>query len=451
MGNHAKHAEKFVNNDSRTDWHDESLWYVRNKRDKAAHAIDEWEELRELASQIKTHTLTKLSDYLREFEANATKNGVVVHWAKDAKEHNEIVLKILQAKNIDRVVKSKSMLTEECHLNQFLESKNIEIVDTDLGEWIVQLKNQPPSHIVMPAIHLKKEEIGQLFKEKNITDIESDDPEFLTLASRVFLRKKFQLSKAAITGVNFAIAETGEVVVCTNEGNADMGVHFSEVSIHCMGLEKIIPKRKHLGVFTRLLARSATGQNITVYTSHHRRPEKGQEKHVILLDNGRSERIHDDDFWTALKCIRCGACMNTCPIYRRSGGYSYDYTIPGPIGSILAPSVDLEAHGDLPFASTLCGSCTDVCPVKIDLHEQLFRWRQIISKKQGANTLRELTNKATSLVLFNRNLYNLSTGLMKYVPSFILNSKLNKWSKGRKTPKISNTSFKSWLKNKNKL
>ncbi|RLD74721.1 MAG: 4Fe-4S ferredoxin, partial [Bacteroidetes bacterium] len=266
--NHAKKASEFIANENRTNWHDKSLWLVRTKRDIAVNRVAEWEELRELASQIKAHTLSKLDDYLLQFEKNALKNGVQVHWAANGKEHNQIVLDILESVNAKKIVKSKSMLTEECGLNPFLEKHNFEVIDTDLGERIIQLRNEPPSHIVLPAIHLKKEEIGELFHEKLNTLKGNSNPDYLTAEARKHLREKFLNADVALTGVNFAVAETGQVVVCTNEGNADMGVHLADVQIHSMGIEKLIPQQKHLGVFTRLLARSATGQEITTYTSH---------------------------------------------------------------------------------------------------------------------------------------------------------------------------------------
>lgn len=381
--NHPKEAAEFLKDGANAKWHDETLWFVRDKRDISSKAIPEWEALRETASQIKDNVLSNLDQYLVEFEKNAIANNIQVHWAKNAEEHNQIVLDIIQRHNCKAIVKSKSILTEECHLNPHLEKNGIEVVDTDLGERIVQFLNQPPSHIVLPAIHLKKMAISDLFHEKLQTEKGNDDPYYLTQAARVHLREKFLAAKVAITGVNFGIAETGEFVVCTNEGNADMGVHLADVHIACMGIEKIIPRRKDLSVFLRLLARSATGQPITNYTSHFRSPSPNKEIHIILVDNGRTEQLGREKFKNSLKCIRCGACMNTCPIYRRSGGYSYGSTVPGPIGSILSPGIDLQKHSSLPFASTLCGSCTDVCPVKINIHEQLYEWRQEITKAQG--------------------------------------------------------------------
>jgi L-lactate dehydrogenase complex protein LldF len=448
MSQHAQKAAEFIRNPERMKWHDESLWFVRTKRDAATHGIPEWEQLRESASQIKDHVLSNLDTYLEEFEKKATQNGVQVHWAADAAEHNRIVHDILSRRKVQRLVKSKSMLTEECHLNEYLTEKGIEVVDTDLGERIIQLREEPPSHIVMPAIHLKKEEIGELFHEKLQTEKGATDPKYLTESARQHLREKFLSAQAALTGVNFAIAETGGVVVCTNEGNADMGVHLSPIQIHCMGIEKILPKAEHLGIFTRLLARSATGQPITIFTSHYHRPKPEGEMHIVIVDNGRTEQLGREDFRNSLKCIRCGACMNTCPIYRRSGGHSYGYTVPGPIGSILTPGKDLKKYSDLPFASTLCGSCSDVCPVKINIHEQLYRWRQVISEEGHLPPVKKRGMQLAAKVLSNPKNYQFYGGIarraLRWLPRFFFYNRLNAWGKGRELPKPPKQSFKEW-------
>ncbi len=289
MSTHPQNAEKFVANDERMHWHDQALWFVREKRDRASKSIPEWENLREFANQIKTHTMANLDKYLLEFEKNATEKGITVHFAKDALEHNEIVHKILSSHNVKKLVKSKSMLTEECHLNPYLEERGIEVIDTDLGERIVQLRNEPPSHIVLPAIHLKKSDVSDTFHEKLGTEKGNYDPTYLTRAARAALREDFLTADAGLTGVNFAVAETGGVVVCTNEGNADMGASVPKLHIASMGMEKIIPRLQDLGVFTRLLARSATGHPITSYTSHFHAPIEGGEMHIIIVDNKRSQ------------------------------------------------------------------------------------------------------------------------------------------------------------------
>ncbi|MCE2708042.1 MAG: lactate utilization protein [Algoriphagus sp.] len=445
--NHPQAAAAFLKDQARASWHDETLWYVRDKRDVASKRLPEWEDLRTLASDIKEHTLSQLDYYLEKFEEKALENGIRVHWAKDAEEHNQIVLQILQSKECKALVKSKSILTEECHLNPFLEKNGIAVVDSDLGERIVQFLNQPPSHIVLPAIHLKKKEIAELFHEKLGTEKGNEDPKYLTDAARIHLREKFLSAKVAITGVNFGIAETGEFVVCTNEGNADMGVHLAEVHIACMGIEKIIPRRKDLGVFLRLLARSATGQSITTYSSHFRSPRKGKEIHLILVDNGRTAQLSRSTYRSSLKCIRCGACMNTCPIYRRSGGFSYGSTVPGPIGSILSPGLDLKKYSTLPFASTLCGSCTDVCPVKINIHEQLYAWRQEITKAQGWSG-KELSIKLAKGIFTSPLAYRVSGKILraalKSLPNSLIYHPVNLWGKGRDLPQAPASTFSEW-------
>ena len=453
---HPEEAAAFIANGERAHWHDQTLWFVRTKRDKAASTVPEWEELRETASQIKKHTLANLANLLEQFEVNAQRHGVHVHWARDAAEHNEIVLSILQKHSVTKLVKSKSMLTEECHLNPFLQRHGIEVVDTDLGEWIVQLRDEPPSHIVMPAIHTKREEIGELFHQHIGTEKGATDPDYLVDAARHELRKKFLGAQAGITGVNFAIAETGGIVVCTNEGNADLGVSLPPVHIACMGIEKLIPRAADLGVFLRLLARSATGQPITAYSSHFHGPrDANSEMHIVLVDNGRSDLLASDDFRRSLNCIRCGACMNTCPVYRRSGGHSYHYTIPGPIGSILAPAKDAAQHSSLPFACSLCGSCTDVCPVKIDLHLQLYTWRNKIALKGLLPKSKQLMMVAAKTVLTNLWLYKLAGKLgrlaLRITPKFLVNNPLvNMWGKQRDLPDPPQKSFRELWKKRGK-
>jgi len=443
---HAEQAAVFAANEPRLHWHDQALWFVRAKRDRAAHSVEEWELLRETASQIKRHTLYRLPEYLEQFEENARRLGAHVHWARDAAEHNEIVLSILQQHGIRKLVKSKSMLTEECHLNPYLEQHGIEVVDTDLGERIVQLRKEPPSHIVLPAIHIKKEEVGELFHQFLGTDEGATDPNYLTEAARGHLRQKFMDAQAGISGVNFAVAETGGLVVCTNEGNADLGTSLPPLHIACMGIEKLVPRRADLAVFLRLLARSATGQPITTYTSHFHGPAPGGELHIVLVDNGRS-RIRDDrQFWESLKCIRCGACMNTCPVYRRSGGYSYQNTIPGPIGSVLGPLREPERHYALPYACSLCGSCSDVCPVKIPLHHQLLTWRGEIVRRGLLPWRKRLAMKAASILLRNLWMYKLSGRVARWtmpiLPRWIVYNRLNAWGKHRELPKFPKKSFR---------
>jgi L-lactate dehydrogenase complex protein LldF len=453
MRSHAEATEEFIKDEARTDWHDETLWYVRAKRDLAVHGIPEWEQLREWASQIKNHTLSDLNNYLTSFEKNAVANGIQIHWAADAEEHNRIIHKIIKDNSIKKIVKSKSMLTEECHLNEFLIKQGIETVDTDLGERIVQLRKEAPSHIVLPAIHLKKQDVSDTFHEFLHTEKGNNDPQYLTEAARIHLRNHFVASELAITGVNFAIAETGGFVVCTNEGNADMGAHTADIHIACMGIEKIIPKAEHLAVFLRLLTRSATGQPITTYSSHFHKPRPGQQMHIVIVDNGRTRQLGRPDFRNSLKCIRCAACFNTCPVYRRSGGHSYHTAIAGPIGSILSPNLDMKANADLPFASTLCGSCTNVCPVKIDIHQQLYKWRQVIVAEGYVAGGKKASMWGMNWVLSRPAVYRFAGKagrfMMRTFPS-LLNNKLNPWYKHREMPVAPKESFGEWYKNNRK-
>lgn len=444
---HAALAENFIKDEERVNWHDGALWYIREKRDIASKQIPEWEALREAASAIKSNVISNLHEYLLQFEANLTKNGVKVHWADNAEEHNEIVYSILKAKEINQMVKSKSMLTEECNLNEYLAERGIEVINSDLGEYIQQIDNEPPSHIVLPCIHKRKEEIGELFHKHLGTEKGLSDPTLLTRVARKHLRNVFLTRRAALTGVNFAVAETGEYVVCTNEGNADMGAHLSEVQIASMGLEKLIPQKKHLGIFLRLLARSATGQPITIYSSHYKKPRKEQEMHLIMVDAGRTRQLGREDFRNSLKCIKCGACMNTCPVYRKGGGLSYHNTISGPIGAILAPNLDMKKHADLPYASTLCGSCSNVCPVKINIHEQLYKWRQVIVKEGYAANTKALGMKAMAWTLSSPGTFTTAGKAGRWflhnIP-FVVNNKLNPWYKQREMPEGPKESFAEW-------
>lgn len=376
-------ARAALPDEERVERHDAAVYDLRARRDVAAAEVPDWEILREHAEKVKRHTLDHLATYLEAFEEAATKAGAVVHFAEDAAAFQETVGGLLKDRQVERVAKSKSMLTEECGLNEYLEAEGIRIVDTDLGERIVQLGNERPSHLIVPAVHRSREEIGELFHQRMGTPKGETDPERLTRAARRDLRGRFLSAQAGITGVNFAIAETGSVVVCTNEGNADLGMSLPPLHIACMGIEKVLPRLEDLPVFLRLLARSATGQPITAYTSVVTGPREGSELHIVLVDNGRSTLLANDRHRSALGCIRCGACLNTCPVYRRAGGHAYPGAVPGPIGSVLAPIRGGEGNS-LPHASSLCGSCTAVCPVRIDLHDQLLAWRREVSPPRGA-------------------------------------------------------------------
>lgn len=449
---HAEKAGVFCQDEQRVDWHSKALWTLRQKRDRAAGSLPEWEQLRQLGHEIKLHTLSHLADYLETFEKNCLENGIHVHWAKDAKEHNEIVHNILAKHNVKKLVKSKSMLTEECHMNPYLESKGIEVIDTDLGERICQLAKQPPAHIVVPAINLKKEEVGELFHEKIGTEAGASDPTYLTRAARQHLREQFLTADAAMTGVNMGIADKGAVVVCTNEGNADMGVNLPKLQLHSMGMDKIIPNLDSAAVLLRMLARNATGQPSTTYTSFYRGPKEGGEMHIIIVDNGRTKMLKDKILGEALKCIRCGGCLNTCPVYRRSGGHSYNYIVPGPIGIAVGSTKD--DTNSIPWACTLCASCSNVCPTKVPLDKIIHHHRRLKAEAHqlpyGKNSYMPMVGK----VMGSEALLNCSMGMarvaLKILPGSLLKPFSGAWGKYRELPIPPSSSFESWFKKNRK-
>ena len=461
---HSKAAEIYQQRPEVVEHHDQTFLGVRQKRDRMAQALPEWEDLREAASRIKKHTITHLADYLEQFEANAVRNGVHVHWAKDAKEYNEIVYDILQSHGVKKVVKSKSMLTEECQLNQNLEKRSIEVIETDLGERILQMMRLAPSHIVMPALHVHREDIGACFRKliPNFDEIaakysavggspaDPNDPTFLTYVARMHLRQQFMEADCGMTGANFGIAETGDVVVCTNEGNADMSTSIPKLHIVSMGIEKLIPNYKAMGVFQRLLARNGTGQETTVYTSHFRGPRPGGEMHIVLVDNGRSRILSNQEHWQTLKCMRCGACMNTCPVYRRSSGYSYTYFIPGPIGINLGMLKNPVQYSDNVSACSLCCSCDNVCPVKVDLSSQIYRWRQQLDLLGRADPMKKYMSIGMSFLFNHPQLY---TGVLclspavNWLPAPVIQCSLNPWAYGHQMMKFPKQSFHEiWAK-----
>lgn len=447
---HARAAARFVRDRERTKWHDQTVGHHRARRDAAAAELPEWEALRDVAEKIKAHAIAHLGRYLREFEAAAQRNGVVVHFAADAEEHNRIVCGILRRHRATRVVKSKSMLTEECGLNPYLAERGIEVVDTDLGERIVQLRREPPSHITAPAIHLRKEEVAALFEAELGTEPGNADPTYLTQAARRDLRRRFLAADAAITGANFAVAETGGVVVVTNEGNADLGCALPKLHIACFGLEKVVPRLDDLGVLVRLLARSATGQAISVYTSHFHKARPDGELHFVIVDNGRTKLLAGGEVARTLRCIRCGACLNTCPVYRKSGGHSYGVPVAGPIGSVLSAAREPERRGDLAHACSLCGSCSDVCPVKIDLHHQLLHQRREQVAANAEPPGKKVLALVMAKVLSNPRLYAVAgavaRGALRIIPSALLRAKFLPYAGRRDLPDPPSESFRAWYR-----
>ena len=350
-------------------------------RNKVVSDVPNWEELREYARQVKSHTLSRLDYYLEELESKVQDKGAKVIWAETPQQAIEFILDLAHQKQMNRVIKSKSMLTEEIHLNQSLERFGIDPIETDLGEYIVQLAGETPSHLIAPALHKSREEIANLFVEK-VGMPATDDVVEITSTARRILRDHFLTAQIGITGVNFAVSETGTIVVVENEGNIRLTASVPEIHVAMMGIEKVIPRQSDLSVFLKLLTRSATGQKITSYinclTGARRNGEMDgpREFYLVLIDNGRTRILRDAYLRQTLACIRCGACQNVCPVYQRLGGHAYGSTYQGPIGAILTPQ--LESVSEAPehsFASSLCGACYEVCPVKIEIPHILLKLR----------------------------------------------------------------------------
>jgi L-lactate dehydrogenase complex protein LldF len=344
--------------------------------------LPEWEALRQAAHEIRLHTLLHLDAYLERLEERVIAAGGRVHWAVDAAQARRIVLDLARERSVRTAVKVKSMATEEIGLNHALEEAGILAVETDLGEFIIQLAGQGPSHIIAPAVHKTREDIAALFREKLGVDA-PDDPQELAAIARQALRERFLAADMGISGANFLVAETGTLVIVTNEGNGRMCTTLPKVHVAVVGIDKVVPDWESLTVLLKLLARSASGQKLTAYTSFitgpRRSPKEGgpEEFHLVLLDNGRSRMLRDPVGRETLKCIRCGCCLNVCPVYRHVGGYAYGWFISGPIGAIFTPQIlGVEAARELPFASSLCGACADVCPVKIPIPQILLHLRR---------------------------------------------------------------------------
>jgi L-lactate dehydrogenase complex protein LldF len=351
------------------------------RRLEAARSLDNWEELRSEARRIKDETLLHLDRYLEEFTAQAEKLGAQIHWARDAAEANRIVCRLAREREAQLVVKSKSMVTEEIHLNAALEAEGVEAIETDLGEYIIQLAGETPSHIIAPAIHKTKGQIAELFTDK--LGIEpTNEISRLTSTARQVLREKFAAADIGVSGVNFGVAETGTILILENEGNIRLTTSLPKTHIALMGIEKVIPRFADLEVFLKLLPRSGTGQHLTAYqslitgTKRNASQEGPEELHIILLDNGRSRMLAHPVTRQSLACIRCGACLNACPVYQQIGGHAYGSVYPGPIGAVITPQLfGLAKAAQLPYASSLCGACREVCPVKIDIPQLLLHLR----------------------------------------------------------------------------
>lgn len=414
------------------------------RRKAAVASLPNWEDLRTEARAIKDEVLSHLDRYLEEFVHNAESRGAKIHWARDAAEANSIICGLATECKARTIVKSKSMTTEETHLNTALEAAGMQVVETDLGEYIIQLAEEPPSHIIAPAIHKTRGQIAELFNAELGMPL-TDDVARLTSTARATLRDRFAAADAGISGVNFAIAETGTIVIVENEGNIRLTTSLPPVHIAVMGIEKVLPQFADLDVFLKLLPRSGTGQRLTTYqsfiTGTKRQPgDEGPEQlHIVLLDNGRSRMLAHPVTRQSLACIRCGACLNACPVYQQVGGHAYGSVYPGPIGAVITPQLmGIQKAAQLPYASSLCGACREVCPVKIDIPRLLLHLRGEISPLKGKLSER-LAFKIWAQVMMRPSLYKMSSVMGRIMQRFVPVAKA--WTKGRDLRPIESKSF----------
>ena len=414
------------------------------RRKSTAESLPNWEALRTQARAIKDEALSALDRYLEEFARNAENRGAKIHRAHDAAAANTIICKLATEHRARIIVKSKSMTTEEIHLNTALEAAGMQVVETDLGEYIIQLADEPPSHIIAPAIHKTRRQIGELFTAE-LGMPPTDDIVQLTSTARTTLRNRFATADLGISGVNFAIAETGTIVIVENEGNIRLTTSLPRVHIAVMGIEKVIPRFADLDVFLKLLPRSGTGQRLTTYQSFitgtkQRATDEGPEElHILLLDNGRSRMLAHPVTRQSLACLRCGACLNACPVYQQIGGHAYGSVYPGPIGAVITPQlIGIEKTSQLPYASSLCGACRDVCPVKIDIPQLLLHLRAEIAPRKGSATER-LAFKLWGKVMTSPALYKMSSVAGRVMQRFFPISRA--WTNGRDLRPIEPKSF----------
>jgi L-lactate dehydrogenase complex protein LldF len=435
-------------------------------REARVAEMPQWEELRQAASDIRAHTLLHLDGYLEQLERRVAEAGGHVHWARDAAEACRIVVDIARRNNVKTAVKAKSMATEEIGLNHAMEEAGIRALETDLGEYIIQLAGTGPSHIIVPAVHLTKEEIAALFKEKLDIDAPAD-PIGLAAIARRKLREEFLSAEMGISGANFLVAETGTLVIITNEGNGRMCTTMPDLHVAVAGIDKVVPDWDSLTVLLKLLARSATGQKISTYTSFITGPRRAagengpKEFHLVLLDNGRSRIVRDPVAREVLKCIRCGCCLNVCPVYKNVGGFAYGWFISGPIGAILSPQLlGTQVGRELPYASSLCGACADVCPVKIPIPKILLHLRHRVAEGDdidgpAAPRMLRVSAKLSAWAIGTPWLYRLGTRLLPIVQAPFrrggwlpaLPPPLNRWTKARPLPAF-RARFRQWWKNR---
>ncbi len=423
---------------------------------KGKEQFADLDKARAQAANIKTNAIARLDHYLLEFESNFTKAGGKVIWAEDVQQALDAIAEICREKRASVVVKSKSMVTEEIRLNPFLEEKGIEVVETDLGEYIQQLAGEPPYHIVAPSMHKSKEEVALLFHEKlNVPP--GLTPEELTLAAREKLRQKFREAEVGITGANFILADIGGIAITENEGNARLTTSFPSTHIVVTGIEKVLPSVRDLGLFWPLLATHGLGQKIAVYNSVFTGPRKQgevdgpDEMYVILLDNGRTGILADPIARESLHCIRCGACLNVCPVYKNIGGHTYRTTYSGPIGSVITPYLQgMKENKHLSYASSLCGACTEVCPVRIDLHRLLLHNRRKAVADRHDSNLEKVAWKGWKIVSKDRRLLDAVGGKVKNI---VINRLFSaKWGDHRKLPVFAGKSFsRQWKEKMNQV
>ncbi len=420
--------------------------------------IPAWQDWRQAAAAVKNYALANLDELLVQFERNISARGVEVLYAEDAEEANRLVIDIAKKHNVKNVVKSKTMVSEEMALNHALADEGIRAVETDLGEYLVQLAGERPTHIVTPAIHLSADDCGKLFAQKLGEPYTAEHQELTDIARR-HLRQEYIKADMGISGVNFAAADTGTIAIIENEGNAGLSISAPPVHVALMGIEKIIPGIEYLPIFLHLLGRSGTGQKLTTYTHLIHGATPGRKMYLVILDNGRTNVLADPATRTSLGCLRCGACLNNCPVYQRVGGWAYGWVYPGPIGSIITTQLlGLKKAGKLPFASTLCGACTEACPVKIDIPHQLvhLRKRVVNETSSAAKTAERLMWKAWAVAMGGPLRYRLTmkavrigSSLAKFLPWHPL--QLGAWTRGREIPKASGPAFRDrWKKKQTK-
>lgn len=420
---------------------------IREKRAQAVAEVSDWEALREAGAEIKERALRHLDVHLERLEESVTRAGGTVHWARDGAEACAIVAQVARAHGADEVIKVKSLATDEIGLNEALANAGVRAVETDLAELIVQLGDDTQSHILVPAIHRNRAEIAALFRRELGVEV-SDDPAELTAAARAHLRAKFLSVPVGVSGANFAVAETGDLVVVESEGNGRMCTTLPEVLVSVVGIEKVLPRWRDLEVMLQLLPRSSTAERMNPYTSIWSGTAGGdgpRELHVVLLDAGRTDALADEVGRAALRCIRCSACLNVCPVYERVGGQAYESVYPGPIGAILTPQLQgLDQAPTLPWASSLCGACYEVCPVKIDIPSILVHLRGRVVREAGAPAPERAAMAAMARVFGSRRAYEAAQRAARLGRGPLASAALRPWTRSRELPEVPAQTFRAW-------